>query len=174
VPAPAVRGASFIAYLGLGSNAGDRLSNLRAAVGLLDSTEGVRVLKRSSVYETEPVGEIADQRDFYNAVVQIETDLDPHELLDTCKRVELTLGRDEGGPRHGPRPIDVDLLIAGDRVVSSERLVIPHREITRRRFVLAPLLELDSDLKLPNGDPLAEARVALGVGQRVERIGPLE
>jgi 2-amino-4-hydroxy-6-hydroxymethyldihydropteridine diphosphokinase len=87
--------------------------------------------------------------------------------------VELALGR-EGGPRHGPRPIDVDVLILGDRVVKSGRLVLPHPEITHRRFVLAPLLELDPELALPTGASLAQAAAALGAGQRVERLGPLE
>lgn len=131
-------------------------------------------MRRSSVYETEPVGEVPHQRDFYNAVVEIETDLDPHELLDACKRVERRLGRAEDGTRHGPRSIDVDLLMLGDRVVSNERLVLPHPEIWHRRFVLVPLLELEPELTLPNGASLAQARAGLGLGQRVERLGPLE
>jgi 2-amino-4-hydroxy-6-hydroxymethyldihydropteridine diphosphokinase len=106
--------------------------------------------------------------------VEIETELDPQELLDACNGVELALGREQGGPRHGPRPIDVDLLILGDCVVKSDRLVLPHRDITRRRFVMAPLLELDSELVLPTGASLAQAAAALGGGQRVERLGPLE
>jgi 2-amino-4-hydroxy-6-hydroxymethyldihydropteridine diphosphokinase len=120
------------------------------------------------------VGEVPDQRDFYNAVVEVETELDPQDLLDACRRVEQALGRVGGGPRHGPRPIDVDVLILGDRVVRSDRLALPHPEITRRRFVLAPLLELDAGLVLPTGASLAEAAAGLGAGQRVERLGALE
>ena len=100
-------------YLGLGSNVGDRLGHLRAAVELLDD-HGVAVTAVSSVYETEPVGEILDQPDFLNAAVAIETDHGPEELLDTCKAIEAERGRTLGGPRHGPRPLDVDLLLLGE------------------------------------------------------------
>jgi 2-amino-4-hydroxy-6-hydroxymethyldihydropteridine diphosphokinase len=170
---PDAGGASLVAYLGLGSNLGDRLSSLRAAAELLDSTAGIRVARRSSIYETEPVGEVLDQPDFYNAVVEVETVLEPRELLAACKSVEARLGREEGGPLHGPRPIDVDVLMVGDYRGESEGLVLPHPEITRRRFVLEPLLELEPRLRLPDGPPLERARVALGTGQRVERLGPL-
>jgi len=131
------------------------------------------VLACSSVYETEPVGEILDQRDFYNAAVEIQTDLQPRELLALCKDVEQKLGRTAGGPRHGPRPIDVDLLLLGDTVLSDEALVLPHPEVASRRFVLEPLLELDSDLALPDGKQLADALKALGSAQRVRRAAPL-
>jgi 2-amino-4-hydroxy-6-hydroxymethyldihydropteridine diphosphokinase len=125
------------------------------------------------VYETEPVGEVGDQRDFYNAVMSVETSFDPHALLDQCKRIERELGREPGGPRGGPRPIDVDLLLVGGLMLSDERLVLPHPEVTRRRFVLAPLLELEPDLKLPDGTSLAGALAALGDEQRVRQVGPL-
>lgn len=126
------------------------------------------------MYETEPVGEVKDQRDFYNAVVEIETELHPRDLLDACKRVERELGREEGGPRHGPRPIDVDLLIAGDIVMSGHGLVLPHPEITRRRFVVVPLMELDRNLRIPRDVSLTEALARIGAGQRVERVGTLD
>lgn len=161
---------TLIAYLGLGSNVGDRLANLRTAVDLLDSNDGISVMARSSVYETEPVGGVREQRDFYNAVVKVETDLEPHELLDLCKRVESELGRDPGGERHGPRPIDVDLLLMGDLVVGDDRLRLPHPQIRHRRFVLDPLLELDETLSLPDGAPLDEALAALAPSQRAERV----
>ncbi len=96
-----------------------------------------------------------DQPDFLNACVAIETDLSPLELLDECKRVERELGREPGGVRHGPRPIDVDVLLLGDLELRTERLTLPHPEITSRRFVLEPLLELDPELALPDGTPLA-------------------
>jgi 2-amino-4-hydroxy-6-hydroxymethyldihydropteridine diphosphokinase len=131
------------------------------------------VLRRSSVYETEPVGEVTEQRDFYNAVAEIETTLDPHALLATCKRIESELGRQPGGPRHGPRPIDVDLLMVDDLTATDAQLVLPHPEVTSRRFVLAPLLELEPDLALPDGTRLAGALAALGPGQRVVPVGPL-
>jgi 2-amino-4-hydroxy-6-hydroxymethyldihydropteridine diphosphokinase len=153
------------AYLGLGSNEGDRLANLRAAREALDR-HGVEVVASSSVYETAPQGEVTDQPDFLNACVRIRTALDPEALLEVCKRVERDLGRAAGGVRHGPRPIDVDVLLLGDVVHSSERLTLPHAEITRRRFVLEPLLELDPGLRLPDGRPLAQFLPALA-DQRV-------
>jgi 2-amino-4-hydroxy-6-hydroxymethyldihydropteridine diphosphokinase len=125
----------------------------------------------SSLYETEPVGEVLDQPDFLNAVVRIATELGPEELLDLCKAIEIEQGRVLGGPRHGPRPLDVDLLLLEDVQVSSERLTLPHPEVTSRRFVLAPLLELDPALQLPDGTRLARALESLGPAQRVERVG---
>ena len=157
-------------YLGLGSNVGDRRSNLEAAVAALDS-HGVPVLASSSVYETEPVGEVVDQRDFLNACVRVRTDLEPLALLDTCKAVERELGRQSGGPRHGPRPIDVDVLLLGDETFASERLRLPHPEVTSRRFVLVPLLELDPELAVPGGGRAADALERLGPGQDVRRAG---
>ena len=117
----------------------------------------------SSVYETEPVGEILDQPDFLNAAVAIETELEPEELLDACKAIEVERGRMLGGPRHGPRPLDVDLLLLGDLELETERLTLPHPEVTARRFVLEPLLELDPELTLPDGTRgSSEALAALG------------
>lgn len=157
-------------YLGLGSNVGDPAEHLRAAIGLLEA-EGLAVDAVSSAYVTEPVGEILDQPDFLNAAVRIRTDLEPEELLDACKRVEAERGRCFDAPRHSPRPLDVDLLLLGDLELSSDRLTLPHREVTTRRFVLVPLLELDPELTLPDGTRLAAALDALGPGQRVEPLG---
>lgn len=126
----------------------------------------------SSLYETEPVGEIPDQPDFLNAAVRIRTDINPEALLDICKAIEAEHGRVFGGPRHGPRSVDIDLLLLGDIEMSSNRLTLPHPEVTSRRFVLVPLLELDPDLQLPDGTDLAGALAALGRGQRLERVGP--
>jgi 2-amino-4-hydroxy-6-hydroxymethyldihydropteridine diphosphokinase len=156
----------MIGYLGLGSNVGDRRAHLQAAVGLL---EGVRA--SSSVYETEPVGAVLDQRPFYNACLRIDTELAPEELLDACKAVERARGRQPGGVRHGPRPLDVDLLLLGDLEYASERLTLPHRETTSRRFVLVPLLELDPDLVVPGRGAAAAALAALP-GNGVRRAGP--
>lgn len=160
----------MIGYLGLGSNEGDRLGNLRAARAAL-ARRGIRVTGSSSVYETAPQGEVLDQADFLNACLRIETELGPEELLDVCKAVERELGRAPGSQRHGPRPIDVDVLLL-DVAWRSERLTLPHPEVTRRRFVLEPLLELDAGLTLPDGAPLSEAaeRVA---DQRVKPAGSL-
>src|SRR5919204_6483402 len=160
----------MLGYLGLGSNVGDRETQLRGAIADL-RRHGVGVEAVSSIYETEPVGEILDQPDFLNAAVRITTSLEPEELLDLCKAIEAEHGRAFGGPRHGPRPIDIDLLLLGDVELSSERLTLPHPEVTRRRFVLVPLLELDPELELPDGTRLAEALASLGDGERVEPAG---
>jgi 2-amino-4-hydroxy-6-hydroxymethyldihydropteridine diphosphokinase len=159
-----------IGYLGLGCNVGDRRANLQAAVDALPG-HGVEVLASSSTYDTAPVGEILDQPDFLNAAVRIRTDLEPEDLLDACKRVEAKRGRAFDAPRHSPRPLDVDLLLLGDLELSTDRLNLPHREVTTRRFVLVPLLELDRELTLPDGTRLADALDALGSGQRVEPLG---
>ncbi len=158
-------------YLGLGSNVGDRLGSLRAAREAL-SRHGVRVLSSSSVYETAPQGEVGDQPDFLNACLMIETELAPEELLDACKAVERELGRRAGGVRHGPRPIDVDVLLLGDLELRSERLTLPHPELRARRFVLEPLLELDRGLVLPDGTRLEDVLPRVE-DQRVELRGRL-
>jgi 2-amino-4-hydroxy-6-hydroxymethyldihydropteridine diphosphokinase len=159
-------------YLGLGSNVGDRLANLLAAVDALGE-RGVTVAARSSVYETAPQGEILDQPDFLNAAIEIDTELGPEELLDVCKDVERALGRQTGQPRHSPRPIDVDLLLLDELEYSSDRLTLPHAEVGSRRFVVEPLLELDPELELPGGARLAAALPSL-MDQPVRRIDSLE
>ena len=161
----------LVGYLGLGSNEGDRLGNLRAARDAL-AAHGVEVLATSSVYETAPQGEVLDQPDFLNAVLRVRTTLDAEELLDAAKSVERQLGREAGGVRHGPRPIDVDVLLLGDLQLRSDRLSLPHREVRSRRFVLEPLLELDPELSLPDGRPLAPWLDAVR-DQPVRRAGSL-
>jgi 2-amino-4-hydroxy-6-hydroxymethyldihydropteridine diphosphokinase len=159
-------------YLGLGSNVGDREAHLRAAIeGLRE--HGVEVDAISSVYETEPVGEVLDQPDFLNAAIRIRTELEPEALLDLCKAIEIEQGRMLAAARHSPRPLDIDLLLLGDIELQAERLTLPHPEVVSRRFVLAPLLELDPELSLPDGSRLADALASLDPGQRVKRLGPL-
>jgi 2-amino-4-hydroxy-6-hydroxymethyldihydropteridine diphosphokinase len=159
-------------YLGLGSNVGDRRANLQGAVDRLPP-KGVEVLAASSTYDTDPVGLVLDQPAFLNACVRIATDLEPEALLDACKAVERELGRDlEGGIRHGPRPIDVDLLLLGDAAYRSERLSLPHEQVTARRFVLIPLLELDFELRTPDGTRLSECLAAMPLDEGVRREGP--
>ena len=127
----------------------------------------------SSGYETEPVGEILDQPDFLNAAIRISTTLEPEGLLDVCKAIEIERGRTLG-PRHGPRPLDVDLLILGEIELRTDRLTLPHPEVRNRRFVLAPLLELDPGLTLPDGTVLAECLAALPEGEQdVRKMGPI-
>jgi len=159
-------------YLGLGSNLGDPAVHLRAAVDLLPE-HGVEVEAVSSTYLTEPVGEILDQPDFLNAALRIAPELEPESLLDACKAVEAVRGRSFDAPRHSPRPLDVDLLLLGDLEYASPRLVLPHPQVTSRRFVLIPLLELDPDLTLPDGTHLSDSLAALGPGERVDPAGPL-
>jgi 2-amino-4-hydroxy-6-hydroxymethyldihydropteridine diphosphokinase len=160
-----------LGYLGLGSNVGERRENLEAAVGELPG-HGVTVLASSSVYETEPVGLVLDQPDFLNACLRIETLHGPEDLLDACKEVERIVGRAPGGERHGPRAIDVDLLLLGELMYQSIRLTLPHPEVRSRRFVLVPLLELDPDLRFPGGEPATAALADLGDGQGVRLAGP--
>ncbi len=158
-------------YLGLGSNVGDRRANLQAAVDALPA-RGVAVVASSATYDTDPVGLVLDQPAFLNACVSIETELGPEGLLDACKAVERDLGRDvEGGVRHGPRPIDVDLLLLGDTEYASERLRLPHAQVTARRFVLIPLLELDFDLRTPDGTRLADCLAKMPLDEGVRRVG---
>lgn len=157
-------------YLGLGSNVGDRRAHLENAVAELPR-HGVRVVASSSVYETEPVGLVLDQRDFFNACLRVETEHDPEALLEACKRVERALGRRPGGVRHGPRPIDVDVLLLDGLEFHSQRLTLPHPEVRSRRFVLVPLLELDPDMTLPGDGPLVDALATLGSGQEVRLVG---
>jgi 2-amino-4-hydroxy-6-hydroxymethyldihydropteridine diphosphokinase len=157
-----------VGYLGLGSNVGNRAGHLRAAIDLLRARQ-VAVEAVSPAYETEPVGEILDQPDFLNAAIRICTDLKPEHLLEVCKRVEAERGRQFDAPRHGPRPLDVDLLLLGDLELTTDRLTLPHPEVTNRRFVLAPLLDLDPLLALPDGTKLSAALATLGSDERVDR-----
>jgi 2-amino-4-hydroxy-6-hydroxymethyldihydropteridine diphosphokinase len=158
-------------YLGLGSNIGDRPGHLQAAVDALGAL-GVRVSASSSTYDTDPVGEVLDQDDFLNACIRIETALEPEALLDACKAVENELGRIQGGLRHGPRPIDVDVLLLGDVEYRSARLTLPHEQATSRRFVLIPLLDLDLELSTPDGTVLRDVLAALPPDEGVRAAGP--
>jgi 2-amino-4-hydroxy-6-hydroxymethyldihydropteridine diphosphokinase len=163
-----------IGHLGLGSNLGERREYLQAAVEDLWA-HGVRAVASSAVYETEPVGEVTDQPEFLNACLEIETALAPEALLDACKGVEAALGRTTSGPgyvRHGPRPIDIDILLLDGAVHRSARLQVPHPELAHRRFVLVPLLEIAPGAEIPGAGPAAGALAALGPGQAVKRVGP--
>lgn len=139
--------AATKAYLGLGTNLGNRIENLKRAVSALETTEGVHALRLSWVYETAPWGPV-EQPDFLNMAVAITTDLPPAALLDRVKQIEQELGREES-ERWGPRLIDVDVLFYGDRVVNDGGLQIPHRRLEERAFVLAPMADLAPDLVHP-------------------------
>lgn len=140
----------MLAYIGLGSNVGDRSDHLKRALETMKS-RGIDVLETSSVYETDPVG--PPQPDFLNAVCSVDTKLSPRELLRTLKEIEKAIGRSEG-ERWGPREIDLDLLLYGDETIDESDFKLPHPELTNRSFVLIPLLEIAPDLELPSGEPL--------------------
>lgn len=161
----------MIGYLGLGSNVGDRRASLQAGVDALWARD-VAVLASSSTYDTDPVGEILDQPPFLNACLRIDTELESTGLLELAKEIELRLGRDPGAPRHSPRPLDIDLLLLGDHEQRDERLTLPHPQLTERRFVLIPLLELDFELATPAGLRLADRLAALPVDEGVRLAGP--
>lgn len=158
-------------YLGLGSNVGERRMQLQAAVDALPGA-GVQVLASSAVYDTDPVGAILDQPSFLNACLRVRTEHEPLQLLDAVKTLERELGRAAGGPRHGPRTIDIDILLLGDVQLRDERMTLPHAQVLARRFVLIPLLELDFGLRTPDGRALADALAALPVDEGVRWAGP--
>jgi len=139
------------AYVGLGSNIGDRLAHLKAAVQALES-RGIVVEEASSVYETDPVG--PPQPDFLNAAVALGAGLPPVELVAALKEVEAEIGRQQA-ERWGPRVIDLDLLLYGEQTVAEPGITVPHPELTNRAFALVPVLEIDGDVELPSGEPLS-------------------
>jgi 2-amino-4-hydroxy-6-hydroxymethyldihydropteridine diphosphokinase len=149
-----------IGLLGLGSNVGDRRAELQAAVQAL-AQAGIKPLASSSTYDTDPVGEVLEQPSFLNACVRVETELEPLELLDEVKRLERELGRGAGGERHGPRAIDIDVLLLGDLELAHERMTLPHEQLLNRRFVLIPALELDFETAVPDGRRLSDALAVL-------------
>lgn len=154
-------------YLGFGSNIGDREAQIRRAIELLDSEE-LRLVRVSSFYETEPIG-FTKQRWFMNCVAEFATQLFPRQLLHRIQRVELQLGR-RRAVVNGPRTIDIDILLFGDAVVKTEELEVPHPRFRERRFVLAPLAELNPELR----DPVTRRTVSdlLGdvKGQAVRKV----
>jgi len=157
---------SASAFLSLGSNLGDRRAALRAALDALERG-GARVVRRSSLYETAPVGK-TDQPPFLNLAVEVETRLSPAELLALCQAVEHAGGRVRR-ERWGPRTLDIDILLYDRLTVQTPSLAIPHPELTRRRFVLAPLLEIAPAAALPDGTPL-RAFAASVADQDVRRV----
>ena len=160
-----------IGLLGLGSNIGERRQHLQAAVDALPAV-GVRVLASSSLYDTDPVGEVLDQDSFLNACLRIETELEPLDLLDAVKGLERELGRPSEYERHSPRAIDIDVLLLGDLTLRHERMTLPHAQVLTRRFVLIPALELDIELATPAGQRLADALLTLPPAEGVRWAGP--
>lgn len=158
-----------VAFLGLGSNLGDRVANLRQARRCLDATNGIRVRDVSSIYETEPWG-ITEQPKFLNCAVAIETSLEPAQLLESVKNIERDMGR-VATIRYGPRLIDIDILLYGDSVIDSETpdLKIPHVRMVERAFVLVPLAEVAGEV----WHPTALAPIAV-LADRIEDRGGVQ
>jgi 2-amino-4-hydroxy-6-hydroxymethyldihydropteridine diphosphokinase len=142
------------AFLGIGSNLGDRLANLQDGADLLAATAGIHLVASSRVYETDPVGGV-QQPDFLNAVLEIETGLAASDLLARCTGVETELGRTRE-IHWGPRTLDLDLLIYDAVAIAEPDLIVPHPRMHERSFVMMPLLELEPDPMLPGGIRLAE------------------
>lgn len=160
---------SVVAYVGIGSNVGDRVAFCRAAVDALVDHPDVELDAASSLYETSPVGG-PPQRSFVNMVVRIRTTLDARGLLDAVKRIERQLGREPNEMRWGPRVADLDILTFDDEKIVEPDLEIPHPRLTQRRFVLVPLLEIDPAAADPWGSPYADALdVAEGEVELLER-----
>ncbi len=157
---PDARGPKRVrVFFSLGANLGDRQATISEALARLEESGHVQVVRRSSVYETAPVGK-TDQPWFVNLVAEIETDLPPEALLDLAQRIEADLGRTRD-IRWGPRTIDIDVVLYGDQVIRTRRLIVPHPEMTRRRFVLEPLVEIAPDLVMPDGRAVADLAAAV-------------
>ncbi|MGZ4141481.1 MAG: 2-amino-4-hydroxy-6-hydroxymethyldihydropteridine diphosphokinase [Actinomycetota bacterium] len=150
------------AYIGLGSNLGDRRALLRQAIEALD-WGSVTVVARSGVYQTVPVGGPEGQPDFLNQVIAVDTTLDARALWERCSAVEAALGRGRlHEERWGPRTIDIDLLAFGDETIDSPELVVPHPQIAARAFVLVPLAEIAPDAVLPGLGPVRDVLAGIG------------
>lgn len=157
-------------HLGIGSNVGDRMDAIRRAVEALSELGEIEAV--SSVYETAPFG-VADQPDFLNCCVALDTHLAPTELLGRTRRIERELGR-VAGPRWGPRTADIDILLYGGRSVRTRELVVPHPGLLQRAFVLVPLVEIAADQRIPGADVSVAEALAHVVRQPddVRRVAP--
>ena len=161
----ALKNALKRAFLSLGSNVGDREANLLEAIKRLEAT-GIHILRRSSIYETEPQ-DLPDQPWFLNLVVEVETELFPRMLLARIQAIELRMGRRRAVPK-GPRPIDIDILLFGNSVIKTRELQVPHPRMSQRRFVLEPLAELAPDLLHPVLGPSVSEMLSAIRGQAVK------
>lgn len=158
--------APVTAFLGLGTNVGDRLETITSCLFVLDDTDGIAVEDVSGVYETAPWG-VEDQDPFLNAVVRIRTTLSARDLLADCQRTEVAFGRDRDAEvRWGPRTLDIDLLLYGDEVIDEPDLVVPHPRLAERAFVLVPLMEVHPGGEIPPDGPR--------LTQALTRLAPIE
>ena len=144
---------STTAFVGIGSNLGDREANLRRAIELLSAEEGIEIAAVSEIRETDPVGPV-EQGQFLNGAVRVVTDLAPRELLARLLDIEQRMGRVRS-ERFGPRTIDLDLLLYGNETVDEPSLTVPHARLHERRFALEPLAELDPGLTIPGSGPIS-------------------
>lgn len=149
-------------YLALGSNLADPLHQVQAALDALATLPETTLLTTSSFYRTPPYGP-PDQPDYLNAAVALETALAPDALLDLTQRIELEQGRVRKDERWGPRTLDLDIMLFGDRTLNTPRLTVPHYDMHNRAFMLVPLLEIAPELVFPNGQRVAECLAALDV-----------
>jgi 2-amino-4-hydroxy-6-hydroxymethyldihydropteridine diphosphokinase len=159
-----------VAYIGLGTNLGDRLGNIRKAMAAIRQVPGVAVLRISPIYQTSPVGR-TDQPQFLNAVAEVGTGLAPQKLMKALLEIERSLGRVRG-EKWGPRTIDLDIVYYGDRTIKRKGLTVPHPEAAKRAFVLAPLCDLAPELVDPvHGKTVAQLLAALDrTGQALKKV----
>ena len=158
-------------YIGAGANVGDRLSNLRRGLEMLDATPGARIVTASPVYETEPWG-YAEQPPFLNCAALFECALGPKQLLVRLKTIEAEMGRDISAARWRPRPIDLDLLLYGHLVMRERGISVPHEYLSRRWFMIRPVLDLTPDVSLPGGGELATYLVDVPPGESGRMVVP--
>ena len=152
------------AYIAIGSNLASPLEQVNAAITALGDIPHSRIIAVSSFYRTPPLGP-QDQPDYLNAAVALETDLEPEALLDHTQRSELQQGRVRKAERWGPRTLDLDIMLFGDRIINSERLTVPHYDMHNRGFMLWPLFEIAPDLRFPQGESLQHLLAGLGAGK---------
>ncbi|MFT4171373.1 MAG: 2-amino-4-hydroxy-6-hydroxymethyldihydropteridine diphosphokinase [Rhodocyclaceae bacterium] len=162
----------YSAWIGIGANLGDTVTTVRNAIHVLGEQPHCRVMARSSLYRSAPVGTGEAQPDYVNAVVQLDTALGPTLLLETLLAVEKRFGRVRNAP-NAPRTLDLDLLLYADRQIDHPGLVVPHPRMHERAFVLAPIAQIAPDMVIPGHGPVRELLAAVA-DQRIERIADAE
>lgn len=141
-------------FVGLGSNLGDSVGQLVAAICAINDLEGTQVVNSSSFYQSKPMGP-PDQPSYVNAVAKLTTTMQPHDLLHSLQKIENALGRVREGERWGPRTVDLDILLFGEETIDTPDLTVPHYGMAEREFVLVPLFEIAPELIMPDGHPLS-------------------
>ncbi len=149
-----------LAFIALGSNLAEPLTQVNNALAALARIPGSRIVATSSFYRTPPLGP-QDQPDYLNAAVALETTLSAEALLDNTQRIELEQGRVRKAERWGPRTLDLDIMLFGDATINTERLIVPHYDMKNRAFMLLPLSEIAPALRFPDGERLADVLARL-------------